>query len=302
VDPRPAIALITDQASADRDADLAPLAAALEALGAAVDVGRWDDDARRAEPGRMARFDLAVVRSPWRYHWDRDGFLAWTRAAAAVVPVHNPVPVLEWNTDKRYLADLAAAGLPVTPTTFVAPGDPLPSDATMAAGGGDVVVKPTVSAGAKNTARYRSDETAAVRAHVDALHAAGKTAMVQPYLEAVDTAGETALVYVDGASSHALRKGPLLRPGAGLVDGLYAEEEIEARQPSADERALGARVLSWLDERFGGPPLYARLDVIGGPDGRPVVLEVELTEPSLFHAVAPGSAERFAGAILARLR
>jgi glutathione synthase/RimK-type ligase-like ATP-grasp enzyme len=247
----------------------------------------------------MADVALAVVRSPWRYHWDRDAFLDWTRAAAAVTPVHNPVAVLEWNTDKRYLADLAAAGLPVTPTTFLAPGEPWAAGAVPASG--DVVVKPTVSAGAKNTARHPAGATEAVRLHVAALHAAGKTAMVQPYLDAVDTAGETALVYLDGALSHALRKGPLLRAGAGPVAGLYAEEEIEPRQPSDDERTLGGRVLAWIHERFGGPLLYARLDVIGGPDGRPVVLEVELTEPSLFHATAPGSADRFAAAILARL-
>jgi len=48
--------------------------------------------------------------------------------------------------------------------------------------------------------------------------------------------------------------------------------------------------------------LYARVDVIPGPDGEPVLVELELTEPSVFMEYAPSAAERFADAIAARAR
>jgi glutathione synthase/RimK-type ligase-like ATP-grasp enzyme len=207
----------------------------------------------------------------------------------------NPAPVLAWNTDKRYLDELAAAGLPTVPTTFLAPGD-----AFAAPDGAELVVKPTVSAGSRDTRRHDGERRDAAIAHVAELHAAGRTAMVQPYLGDVDHAGETALLHFDGALSHAIRKGPMLAHGRQPPSGLYAIEDIVAREPSAAELAVSERVMAAVAERFG-TLLYARVDLLPGPDGAPVLIELELTEPSLFFAHAPGSAERFARAIAARL-
>jgi hypothetical protein len=157
-----------------------------------------------------------------------------------------------------------------------------------------------VSAGSRNTARYGPAERPAAERHIADLHAAAKTAMVQPYLSAVDEHGETGLVFIDGRFSHAIRKGPLLAPGGALVEGLFAPEEITAREPSAAERDEADRVMALIVGRFG-PLLYARVDLLAGPDGRPRLLEVELNEPSLFLAQDPASAERLAAAIFARL-
>ena len=119
--------------------------------------------------------------------------------------------------------------------------------------------------------------------------------MVQPYVQAVEEAGETALLYLGGAFSHAIRKGPLLHADTRSdPSGLFVSEEISPREPSAEERAVGDRVMAWLTERFG-PLLYARVDLLPGAR----VLEVELAEPSLFLAHAPGSAARLADAIAA---
>jgi hypothetical protein len=134
------------------------------------------------------------------------------------------------------------------------------------------------------------------------LAAAGRTVMIQPYLEAVDTVGETALMFVGGEFSHAIRKGPMLDgPDLGPAEreaGLYKPEAISAREPSAAERALAEYVLDAMPSRLGGL-LYARVDVIPGPDGEPVLIELELTEPSLFLGFAAGAAQRFADAIAA---
>ncbi len=109
--------------------------------------------------------------------------------------------------------------------------------------------------------------------------------------------GETALIYLGGEFSHAIRKGPLLRAGAALVEGLFAPEQITPRQPQSDELAVARQAYAALGS---SRPVYARIDLIRGADDSPVVLELELTEPSLFFAHAPGSAERFARVLLER--
>ena len=259
----PLVAFATCRQVADLDEDDRPLVPALRSRGVTVEPAVWDDPAVDWD-----RFDLVVLRSTWDYPSRAGEFLRWVEAVPRLA---NPAPVVGWNVDKAYLGDLGP--VPVVATTFVAPGaaapEPLPSR--------EVVVKPTVSAGARDTARL--DDPAAVAALVARIHRSGRTAMVQPYVGAVDTAGETAVVFVDGRFSHAARKGPLLAPGAGLVEALYAEESMSARAATPDERAVADAALAAVPA--DGPLLYARVDLVPGPDG-PMVLEVEVTEPSLF--------------------
>jgi hypothetical protein len=270
-----------------------PLRDALRARGADVDAVRWDDPA-----ADWARYDLAVLRSPWDYPARRDAFVAW---AHRVPRLANPADVVEWNTDKRYLSELATAGLPVTPTDFVGPGEswaPPPS--------GEWVVKPTISVGSRDTGRYLCPDQADLAvAHVQRLGAAGRTAMVQPYLAAVDTAGETSVLFVPDATgalgvSHAIRKGAMLSgPDTGATDRA-ALELIEARTPTAAEVAAAVAALAVVPGG-AGRLLYARVDLIPGPDGAPLLVELELTEPSLFLRYADGAADRLAAAVLARI-
>jgi hypothetical protein len=248
----------------------------------------WDDPAVD-----WSRYALAVLRSPWDYAPRRDEFVAW---ASRVPALANEAAVVAWNTDKRYLAELAAAGVDIVPTSWVAPADPWapPVD-------GEWVIKPTISAGSKDTGRYDMALAAHRRlaaAHVARLQTAGRDVMVQPYLGAVDSHGETALLFFDGAYSHAIRKGPMLDgPDLG-VEGLYKEEAITGREPSEAERALADRVLAAVPF---GVPLYARVDLIPGPSGEPMLIELELTEPSLFLEYSVGAAARLADAIVARV-
>jgi glutathione synthase/RimK-type ligase-like ATP-grasp enzyme len=201
----------------------------------------------------------------------------------------NPPEVIAWNTDKRYLGELPRA----VHTDYLAPGE------QFAAPDGEYVIKPTVSAGSRHTARFGNGEAARAAALVAEIHAGGRTAMVQPYVGAVDELGETALLYFDGAYSHAIRKGPILRPGADPTGEVFAAEEIEPRDPPADERELADEVVAYVGDRFGDLA-YTRVDVVRGPDG-PLLLELELTEPSLFFKQGPGAAERFAAAIRSRV-
>lgn len=300
------IALVTAHEARALDEDLPPLVAALRALGAEVDTPSWDDPAID-----WSRYDASVIRSTWDYADRIDEFLDWAERVDARTRLCNPPAVLRWNTDKHYLRDLARAGVPVVPTRFVEPGE-APDDALASflrggtdalsvgrAGGFDeFVLKPAVGAGSRDAARYRRDETLRARDHLGRLLEAGRSALLQPYLSRVDEVGETALIHVDGCFSHAIRKAALLRLGGGLVTGLFAPEEISARQPGADELAVSAAACAAI---VGGPTLYARVDLIRDGEGRPVVLELELAEPSLFFTFSAGSAERFARAILERI-
>jgi len=275
------------------DEDQPLLLAALARQGIATEVLAWDDPSARWE-----RFDLVVVRSTWDYPERHDEFVTWADLVRTQTLLANPAPVLRWNTDKRYLAELQAAGVPVVPTTFLVPSDPV----DLGPEGVELVVKPAVSAGSQDTARHLPGERAQAEQHAAALLADGRVVMVQPYQAGIDEHGETALVYLGGELSHGMRKGPLLQPGAAPVEALFAAEQMSVRVPSDGERAVAGQVLEVLAGLpDGGSILYARIDVLPGPDGRPVVLEVELTEPSLFLAHVPRAADRFAAAIVARL-
>jgi hypothetical protein len=241
---------------------------------------------------------LVVLRSTWDYTADRAAYLDWV---AGLRRVANDADVVRWNTDKVYLRDLAAAGVPTVATTFVAPGE----RAVFAPDAAEFVVKPSVGAGSRGVGRFTPDRTDEAHRHAAELHAAGRTVLVQPYLDAVDTAGETALIYVDGRFSHAVGKGPMLPEGiAHPVHGweLFVEERIEARVPQPAELAVGAAVLDAVRDRFGADQLYARVDLLPSTDG-PVLVELELTEPSLFlqyGGTAADPAATFAAAIAAR--
>ncbi|HWR84549.1 MAG TPA: hypothetical protein VN200_01000 [Rhodoglobus sp.] len=283
------VALVTCAELPDLDDDDRLLRAELEARGVEVAPAVWDDPAVEWDG-----FDLAVLRSPWDYASRRDEFVAWARAVPRLL---NGAEVVAWNTHKGYLRDLAAAGVPVVETDWYEPGERFtPRD-------GAYVVKPAVSAGSKDTGLYRPGDEALAAGLAARILASGRTVMVQPYLESVATAGETALLFFgDGrgspAFSHAARKGPMLTGPDRGGDELFVAEVITARQPGADELAVAEAALAAAPDGL----LYARVDLIRGDDGSPVIVELELTEPSCFLSTSEGAAGRFADAISARLR
>lgn len=299
------IALVTAREALALDEDMPPLRDALAALGAEVTTPEWDDAAVD-----WSRFDVAVLRSTWDYMDRLDEFLAWAERCGERTRLLNPPGLVRWNTDKHYLRDLARAGVPVVPTRFVEPGMPAGDALARFLAGGrgalsageacvfeEFVVKPAVGVGSRDAARFRRADPARAAAHLSRLLDAGRAALLQPYLARVDEVGETAAMHFDGRFSHAIRKAALLRPDGPLVAGLFAPEKITARVPGADELAVAAAACAVVADRR---PLYARVDLVRDVANRPVVLELELTEPSLFFAFAPGSADILARAILAR--
>lgn len=281
------IAFVSSRQHQSLDADLPLLVAAAEQRGTTADLVVWNDPAVDWDA-----YDAVVVRSCWDYTERRDEFLTW---AATVPRLYNSVDVLRWNTDKVYLRQLEAAGVPIIETRWdVAPGDDLGHH-------DEWVVKPSISAGSKDTARWSTPSE--VWEHSAALVAVGRTSMTQPYISSVDDEGETAMLYFSGTFSHAIRKGPLLEKGEGVRQDRDSRESITPRVPTPQQRALANDVVDVARSAVGldSPPLYARIDLVTAADGSPMVIELELAEPSLFLPESDGGADRLVAAILTQI-
>jgi hypothetical protein len=302
---RSRIALVSARAARALDDDLPPLLAALRDIGVETCVEDWDDGGVD-----WRGFDIAVLRSTWDYAERLPEFLAWVDRVATCTRLLNPSAVVRWNTDKHYLADLARSGIAVVPSRFVEPGedaatalDAFLADPAAGAGCREFVAKPSFGAGSRDARRHARAQRGAAIGHMGELLAAQRSVLLQPYLERVDTAGETALLHFDGVFSHAIRKGPLLRPGSGATTALFAAEDITPRTAAPDEIELARRALAAVPDlgRGGTPLAYARVDLIRDDAGAPCVLELELVEPSVFLAHADGATTRFAQVLAGRL-
>jgi glutathione synthase/RimK-type ligase-like ATP-grasp enzyme len=299
------LALATCAELPDLDPDDVPLRDALLERGIATDIVVWDDPTID-----WGTYQHVVIRSTWDYTSRPTQFVDWTHRVERTSTLLNPATVVGWNIDKTYLRDLEKAGLPIVPTIWLDPERNFDSRAihTRFPAFGDFVVKPTVSAGSRDTGRYQADVTPSrslAIMHAKNLLGVGRRVMIQRYLRQVDTAGETALVFFDGEFSHAVRKGPILDgPYRADDNELYAREEMSPREATDAEREVAERVVAALPQLAPGvdkPLLYARVDLIPDDEGNPVVLELELAEPSLFFAHAPGSLEKFVDAVAARI-
>jgi hypothetical protein len=296
------LAVVTAAGVGSDDVDQPLLHAALSARGVPHDLVIWDDPACDWD-----RYSMILVRSTWDYTERPEEYLVWTASVAD--RLHNPAAVIAWNTDKVYLDELQHVGLPVIPTEFITPAESAGIDAmvtgvlAMAQSFGDrpgLVIKPTISAGSKNTSRHH--EPASACAEIGRLLDEGHTLMVQPYIAGIDEDAETGAVFIEHNFSHGFAKAPML-----TVEGRppepdrrhFVREQVTARQPSASQLEVAERVAAWTKQRFG-QLLYQRIDMVPGPEG-PLVIELELIEPSLFLTVAPDAANHFAVAVERRL-
>lgn len=262
----------------------------LHALGWTVEAVPWRSDVRWQD------YDVVVIRSTWDYQHDPVGFLdALARIERAGVPLHNPLDLVRWNLDKRYLRDLAGRGVPIVPTVWLdrlGPG--ALAEVFDKVGSDEIVVKPVVSANAYATYRLQRQTAHEVAESVEA-HFAGRALMAQPFVPAVVEEGEFSIFYFNGEYSHAILKTP--------SQGDFRVQEdhgglIRAVQPSAALRAASDTVLAALDE----PPLYARFDLVRSTADedsadRFWLMEAELVEPALYFRMDEGSAARFAQAL-----
>ncbi|MER8047523.1 hypothetical protein [Streptomyces sp. NPDC094032] len=286
------VAIVTSGAGMEWDADLPLIVEALRARGVVGVPVAWD-----APDVAWERFDLAVIRSTWDYTERIETFLAWADRAARGTRLWNPAPVVRWNSDKRYLRDLAEKGVDVVPTRFIEPGSPVAEEGFL--GDGPVVVKPAISAGAVDTARYEPDQHAAAEQHVRALLEQGRIVMVQPYLRLVEE-GERALVFIGGTFSHAIRKGPVLTESGEIDNDRVPHPDVTPYDPTDEEITTALTALAAVPT--ADALLFARVDLVLDETRRPVVMELELIEPNLFLESRPEGLNHLADSITARSR
>jgi hypothetical protein len=313
---RPLVAAAASPLFPDLHDDWPLLRAALGDFGVDARTAVWSDS-----DVDWASFDLVVANGAWDNIHRAADFLAWAAALeAAGVPTVNAPAILRWNLDKRYLRDLEAGGVQTVPTHWIepdgtgtgsgsgsrigtgtrsSPADP-PDPFALDLGDVEVVVKPSVSGGGFQTARYQPHELDEARAHIGGLAASGRTVMVQPYVRSVDAVGERGLVFLGGVFSHAIHKDPMIRRGAGATESLIENQVTREATPTAAELRL-ARLSLEVAETLLGPTAYARVDVVTLDDGAPALLELELLDPVLFFVHAPDAAHRFARVLVGLL-
>jgi glutathione synthase/RimK-type ligase-like ATP-grasp enzyme len=282
------IALATAIAAFALDDDLPPLREAFARAGIEAEVLAWDDPTVSWQ-----RFDAVLLRSTWDYCERLPPFLDWCEQVAEASRLFNPLDLVRWNIDKHYLAALAERGAAIVPSAFIEPGE----DPAGFADHDEFVVKPAIGAGSRDARRFQRSERGEAARHAATLLDAGRSVLVQPYLAGVDERGETALIFIDGHYAHAIRKGPLLPRSAPATGQLFATEDIRPRVASEAEFEAAERVLAALPFPR---PLYARVDLLPSAQG-PLLLELELVEPSLFFQAGKDAADRLVAALLQRV-
>lgn len=293
---RPHIGIVvTDVYSVeDPDHDTPLLLDALRERGVDADAVVWH---RTAD---VAGFDALVIRSPWDYPERPDEFAQWLAAAAAQTRVLNDPAVIAWNLDKTYLSELEAVGVRTVPTDYCRTGGEA-REALARHGDGSVVVKPAVSAGARDTGLFHASDPQAL-ALAEHIVASGGVAMIQPEVAELSAGAEKALYAIDGRFTHAIAKGALLAHGGGLRGGVYVENPVPVEASDA-ERAFADAVLAAVVAVTGRPmPLYARIDTVDSAAHGLVLLEAELVEPALNLHVVPHVTAGVADAIIRAAR
>lgn len=251
--------------------------------GADAQLIAWDDSTVD-----WSSFDVIVLRSCWDYPWREQEFRNWLQIADRATRVVNPVEVISWNLHKGYLLDLQQAGVPVVPTRLLEAGSGEESlEKILVEQGWDrYVIKPAISAGSWLTALFQEGDLLAAKRFV-AEQAQQRDFLVQPYIESVESAGERANVYLDGNFSHCVIKSPRFTGD---------DEQVgEAQEVLPEDILVGEQALRCSP----GPVLYGRVDTVRDVDGKSMVAELELIEPTLFLQQHPPASAVF-GAICQR--
>lgn len=288
----PASRRIAFATSADYPAiqsDDAHLAATLQRLGVEPVSCIWNDAAVD-----WSAFDAVLIRTIWDYFKHHRAFMAWLdRLDASGVPTINDSRLLRWNSDKRYLLDLARHDIPIIPTRLAGTSELAETLASMPAQ--QVVIKPTISGSAWQTLCGRVGE-ASLTAALGGLPI-GSEYLVQPFVPEIVSAGEWSLLYFGGTFSHAVLKHPAA--GDYRVQSEYGGS-VEPAEPEAATRAAAEKALNVVAAIGHGDIAYARVDGVICA-GRFLIMELELIEPFLFLAGQPLTAEHFARQLAARI-
>ncbi len=272
------IALVTSSELPHADHDLVPLAHACEALGISTETCCWEDTAID-----WGSFDIALIRSTWNYVARMTEFERWLACVDTRTRLLNPLPAIRWNMHKKYLLEIHRAGIPVVPTELVERGNHCDWNSAFARAP-ELVLKPAISAGSFGTIRVAAHEQPCAQAHRQ--EHIERDFLVQPLLRDVLVQGERNLVFLGGQYAHTTTKRARWSGDSNGVTGRV--------EPTAAEHAVAGRVLAYVDSLGFGALAYARVDLANDSSGNPVLMELEIFEPSLGFEYAPLGAMQLA--------
>ena len=252
------------------------------ALGMSLHDLAWDDP-----DVDWSSFDAAIIGTTWDY-WDRiDEFLATLKRIGTLTKLFNSAALVRWNSRKTYLRELEAKGANLIPTLWL---DAAPPERAVSAfdelGSEDLVFKRQIGAGAADQHRLKRGDPIPDMPHA---------MMVQPFLRMIQDEGEISFIFIDGTFSHALVK----RAASGdyRIQSTYGGTE-KAISPSAEDLVAATAIISTFED----VPLYGRVDMLRGPDGRLLLMELELIEPYLYPLEGPELGTKMASAVARRLK
>ncbi len=278
------IAFVTHSGQPEIEDDDRPLAEALARRGALVISSAWDD-----ADFDWSSVDQTLLRSPWDYYLRYEEFLNWLGGVESRTRVINPPSVVRSNADKRYLMELSARGLHTVPTAHLARyQQPRLADLCAERGWETVVLKPSISADSWETIRVRPELYEEGQRFLER-HLPHRSLLVQPFVRDVEERGEQCLIHFGGTYSHAVRK------NSAFQGGRHAGPEGVRVEPGADAIDMACQVLIAADA-LSLP--YARVDLARDEEGRPMLMELELFEPTLFFREKPGSEEGLADLLM----
>ena len=286
------LALATSANLPGWEADDRPFHEALRRRGVTFEQGVWDDPDFAWE-----EFDTCLIRTTWDYHEKRDAFVRWAKERASHQRFFNPPQVIEWNSHKGYLRELAEADVPLAPTEWLLKGSSVDVGALVRERGWSrAFLKPMVGLCASDTLRFdvNEDGIRSARDHL-ATHLPEGDFILQPYLQRVEVDGEISALFFGGEFSHAVQKIPV--PGDYRVQDDWGAMDKPISMHS-EHKALAARTIRVAEEILGCPLMYARVDLMFDDHGQLVLTELELIEPSLFFRHGPLGPDLLVDALL----
>jgi glutathione synthase/RimK-type ligase-like ATP-grasp enzyme len=286
------IGFLTDSAAPHLLPEERLIAAQLKKRNVEVNPVVWEAaSAARAVEG----LDSLIIRTPWNYLNQAATFLKWLEAVDQTgIPVWNPVPLIRWNYEKSYLADLARRGARIIPTIFTERSTQKPlSEFASALSGDHLIVKPMLSAGAHETYCVSRSDLAHFENTFKELNQR-KELLIQPMMPEVSQKGEWSFLFFNGEFSHASLKQPA--SGDFRVQEKYGGKPTLIEHPESGLLAQAEAITKLIPHDW----LYARVDGVER-EGNFYLMELEVFEPQLFLFDRADLASRVADAICVRL-
>jgi glutathione synthase/RimK-type ligase-like ATP-grasp enzyme len=234
---------------------------------------------------------FAMFRTTWDYFDRFAEFDAWMTKASQQTTFINPLPLIYWNIDKHYLADLEIKGIKIPPTIFIETGcEKTLQELIKKESWEKYILKPAVSGAARHT--YLFD-----RSRVTDLEAIFKelidkeSMLLQEYQHQITEKGEVALMLMGGKFTHAVLK--KAKAGDFRVQDDFGGT-LHEFNPDKDMIEFAEKIVRCC----AITPAYARVDLIWSNTGELCLSELELIEPELWFRKHPAAADVLADSIM----